>query len=96
MELQADVGDRAGAMSTFHKCAEILDQELQVKPSHATETFAERLLSSDGPEIPPARGDRRARARLAQRARLVGAIENSTRSSSSGTASSTAGLDCWS
>jgi DNA-binding SARP family transcriptional activator/tetratricopeptide (TPR) repeat protein len=72
MELQADAGDRAGAISTFHKCAEILDQELQVKPSQATETFAERLLSSDGPEVPLVRGDRHARARLAQRARLVG------------------------
>jgi DNA-binding SARP family transcriptional activator/tetratricopeptide (TPR) repeat protein len=72
MELQADAGDRAGAISTFHKCAEILDQELQIKPSQATETFAERLLSSDRPEIPPARGKRHTRARLAQRARLVG------------------------
>lgn len=72
MELQADAGDRAGAISTFHKCAEILDQELQVRPSRATETFAERLLSSDDPEIPPVRGDRRGRARLAQRARLMG------------------------
>jgi DNA-binding SARP family transcriptional activator/tetratricopeptide (TPR) repeat protein len=72
MELQADAGDRASAISTFHKCAEILDQELQVKPSRATETFAERLLSSDGPQIPLVRGDRYARARLAQRARLVG------------------------
>jgi DNA-binding SARP family transcriptional activator len=32
MELQADAGDRAGAISTFHKCAEILDHEL---PSQA-------------------------------------------------------------
>jgi DNA-binding SARP family transcriptional activator/tetratricopeptide (TPR) repeat protein len=72
MDLQADAGDRAGAISTFHKCAEILDQELEVKPSEATEAFAERLLSSDGPEIPAMRGDRHARARLAQRARLVG------------------------
>lgn len=45
MELQADAGDRAGAISTYHKCAEILDHELQVKPSQATETLAERLLS---------------------------------------------------
>ena len=72
MELQADAGDRAGAIRTFHKCAEILDHELQVKPSQATETFAERLLSSDGPDMPRARSPRHARTRLAQRAQLVG------------------------
>jgi DNA-binding SARP family transcriptional activator/tetratricopeptide (TPR) repeat protein len=72
MELQADAGDRAGAISTFHKCAEILDHELQVKPSQATQEFAERLLSSDDPDIPPAHISRHARARLVQRARLVG------------------------
>jgi DNA-binding SARP family transcriptional activator/tetratricopeptide (TPR) repeat protein len=72
MELQADAGDRAGAISTFHKCAEILDHELQVKPSQATETLAERLLSADGPDMPHATSPQHARARLAQRARLVG------------------------
>jgi DNA-binding SARP family transcriptional activator len=72
MELQADGGDRAGAITTFHQCAEILDQELQVKPSQATEIFVEQLLSSDGPGISRVRGDRPARGRLAQRAQLVG------------------------
>ncbi len=48
MELEADAGDRAGAIGTFHKCAEILEHELQVRPSEATEILAERLLSSDG------------------------------------------------
>jgi tetratricopeptide (TPR) repeat protein len=72
MELQADAGDRAGAISTFHKCAEILDHELQVKPSQATETLAERLLSFDSTDIPRARGPQHARARPASRARLVG------------------------
>jgi DNA-binding SARP family transcriptional activator/tetratricopeptide (TPR) repeat protein len=72
MELQADAGDRAGAISTYHKCAEILDHELQVKPSQATETLAERLLSSEGPDMPPAGNRRHARERLTPRARLVG------------------------
>jgi DNA-binding SARP family transcriptional activator len=72
MELQADAGDRAGAISTFHKCAEVLDHELQVKPSQATETLAERLLSANGPDMPHATSPQHARARLAQRARLVG------------------------
>ena len=72
MELQVDAGDRAGAISTFHKCYEVLDHELQVKPSEATETLMERLLSSDGSDLAPVRSRRPGRARLAQRARLVG------------------------
>ena len=72
MELQADAGDRAGAISTFHKCAEMLDHELQVKPSQATETLVERLLNFDGPDMSRARSPRHARARFVQRARLVG------------------------
>ena len=72
MEMQADAGDRAGAISTYHKCAEILDHELQLKPSQATETFAERLLHSDGHDRPQAGSPRHPRARLAQRAQLVG------------------------
>ena len=70
--LQADAGDRAGAISTFHKCAQILDHELQVKPSQATEALVERLLNSDGPDLPPSGGPRKARTRPAQSARLVG------------------------
>jgi DNA-binding SARP family transcriptional activator len=72
MELQADAGDRAGAISTFHKCAEMLDRELQVKPSQATETLVERLLSSDAPDLARARNPRLTATRLAQRALLVG------------------------
>ena len=72
IELQADAGDRAGAISTFHKCAQILDHELQVKPSQATEALVERLLNSDGPDLPPSGGPRKARTRPAQSARLVG------------------------
>lgn len=72
MELQADAGDRAGAISTYHKCAEILEHELQVKPSQATETLAERLLSSDSLDVPRTPSPRHARTRLTQRARLVG------------------------
>jgi hypothetical protein len=72
MQLQANAGDRAGAISTFHKCAEILDRELQVKPSQATETLVERLLTSDDPDMFPAGSPPHARTRLAQRSRLVG------------------------
>jgi DNA-binding SARP family transcriptional activator len=72
MELQADAGDRAGAISTYHKCAEILDHELQVKPSQATEILAARLLSSGSPGMARPPSPRHGRTGLAQRARLVG------------------------
>jgi predicted ATPase/DNA-binding SARP family transcriptional activator len=72
MELQADAGDRAGAISTYHKCAEILEHELRVKPSQATEMLAERLLSSDSLDVPRTPSPRHARTRFTQRARLVG------------------------
>jgi DNA-binding SARP family transcriptional activator/tetratricopeptide (TPR) repeat protein len=72
MELQAEAGDRAGAISTFHQCAEILEREIQVKPSQATETLVERLLSSDGPDLPRAHNPRFTGTRLAQRGLLVG------------------------
>jgi predicted ATPase/DNA-binding SARP family transcriptional activator len=72
MELQADAGDRAGAISTYHKCAEILEHELRVKPSQATEMLAERLLSSDSLDVPRTPSLRHARTRFTQRARLVG------------------------
>ncbi len=36
MELQAAAGDRAGAMTTYHRCASVLEQELGIGPSTAT------------------------------------------------------------
>ena len=35
MELQADAGDRAGAVSTYHGCASVLERELGVVPGPA-------------------------------------------------------------
>jgi DNA-binding SARP family transcriptional activator len=90
MELQADAGDRAGAISTFHKCAEMLDRELQVKPSRATETLVEQLLSSDGLDMPRMRTPRDARTRLT--GRRTGAITTGcarSRSATTRTTSST-------
>lgn len=44
MELQAEQGDRAGAVSTYHRCASVLERELQVDPDPATAKLAERLF----------------------------------------------------
>ena len=45
MQLQADLGDRAGAVSTFHHCASVLERELGVLPDPATRQTLQRLLA---------------------------------------------------
>jgi DNA-binding SARP family transcriptional activator len=44
MELQADLGDRAGAISTYHHCASVLERELGVVPDDATRKAFQRLM----------------------------------------------------
>ena len=74
MTLQADLGDRAGAVSTYHHCASVLERELGVVPGRATRQAFQRLMadgtSADAPqpESPPT-----CRARSGQAAaQLVG------------------------
>src|SRR5215467_11143695 len=45
MELQADLGDRAGAVSTYHHCASVLERELGVAPDPATREAFERVMA---------------------------------------------------
>ena len=45
MRLQADLGDRAGAVSTYHHCASVLERELSVIPDPATRQAFERLMA---------------------------------------------------
>ena len=49
MQLQADLGDRAGAVSTFHHCASVLERELGIVPDRATRQVFRRLLVADDP-----------------------------------------------
>jgi DNA-binding SARP family transcriptional activator/tetratricopeptide (TPR) repeat protein len=49
MQLQADLGDRAGAVSTFHHCASVLERELGIAPDRATRQVFRRLLAADAP-----------------------------------------------
>jgi DNA-binding SARP family transcriptional activator len=72
MQLQADAGDRAGAMATFHRCAEVLERELQVAPSPATASLAERLLGFGGSTSPSVNGRQRGPGPPARHAGLVG------------------------
>ncbi len=44
MEIQADLGDRAGAVSTYHHCASVLERELGIVPDEATRRTLQRLI----------------------------------------------------
>ncbi len=48
MSLQHAVGDRAGAMRTYHRCASVLEQELGVTPSPETRAELDELLADHG------------------------------------------------
>ena len=49
MRLQADLGDRAGALSTYHHCASVLDRELGVVPDPATRQALQDLMARVDP-----------------------------------------------
>ena len=49
MLLQADLGDRAGAVSTYHHCASVLERELGVVPGPATRQALQRLMAQVDP-----------------------------------------------
>ncbi|MGF7235534.1 MAG: AAA family ATPase [Frankia sp.] len=53
MELQGDLGDRAGAVTTYHHCASVLERELGVDPDPVTRTSLNRLLARAGPAAAP-------------------------------------------
>ncbi|WP_138998463.1 ATP-binding protein [Rhodococcus zopfii] len=46
MRLQAETGDRAGAASTYHRCASLLERELGVVPTPATRALVEQVLDT--------------------------------------------------
>ena len=56
MQLQADLGDRAGAVTTYHHCASVLERELGVIPDPVTRQAFERLMAradATGARVPP-------------------------------------------
>jgi hypothetical protein len=73
MQLQADLGDRAGAVSTYHHCASVLERELGVVPDPATRQALQRLMAHVDPAgtRPPATGPAVGRSGFAA-AQLVG------------------------
>ncbi|HEY2508987.1 MAG TPA: AAA family ATPase [Streptosporangiaceae bacterium] len=46
MRLQADLGDRAGAVSTYHHCASILERDLGISPGAATQRAFRALIGA--------------------------------------------------
>jgi len=54
MRLQADLGDRAGAVSTYHHCASVLERELGVVPDSPTREAFQHLMAHARPAKGPA------------------------------------------
>jgi DNA-binding SARP family transcriptional activator len=73
MGLQADLGDRAAAVSTYHHCASVLERELGVVPDDATRAAFQRLMTRPRPgppaaHVPPAPGPAAGRTPARERA----------------------------
>ncbi|HEY6494730.1 MAG TPA: AAA family ATPase [Trebonia sp.] len=67
MGLQADLGDRAAAVSTYQHCASLLERELSVVPDDATRTAFQRLMTRPRAGPPTAHGPPPASAGAAAR-----------------------------
>jgi DNA-binding SARP family transcriptional activator/tetratricopeptide (TPR) repeat protein len=72
MSLQAEMGDRAGAISTYHHCASVLERELGVSPDPATRRALERLIGPGAEDPPTPNRPRASTARSTARIPLVG------------------------
>ena len=94
MLFQADLGDRAGAVSTYHHCASVLERELGVVPGPETRQAFQRLMADgadeDPPGVPrpparpaPARSGRAA-AQLVGRSRELGVLQDAWRAAAAG------------
>jgi DNA-binding SARP family transcriptional activator/tetratricopeptide (TPR) repeat protein len=53
MRLQTEAGDRGGAISTYHHCASVLEQQLGVAPDAETRSELERLMGPRAPVASP-------------------------------------------
>jgi DNA-binding SARP family transcriptional activator/tetratricopeptide (TPR) repeat protein len=92
MRLQANLGDRAGALSTYHHCASVLERELGVVPDRATQELLERLmkpaqavLTVAAPKAPASSGRPwAASAQLIGRSRELGLLSESWQTSAAG------------
>jgi len=90
MLVQADLGDRAGAVSTYHHCASVLERDLGVVPGPATQQAFQRLMADAEPaasqpavQPAPARSGRAA-AQLVGRSRELSALQEAWRTAAAG------------
>jgi DNA-binding SARP family transcriptional activator len=91
MLLHADLGDRAGAVSTYHHCASVLERELGVIPDPATRQAFQRLMADTDPVgsgrpglQPDAPRSGLAAARLVGRLRELGQLQDLWRIAAAG------------
>jgi DNA-binding SARP family transcriptional activator/tetratricopeptide (TPR) repeat protein len=91
MRLQAGLGDRAGAVSTYHHCASVLERELGIVPDPQTRQAFESLIADPGPRGTrrPANGTAagrpgRAAARLVGRSQELGQLRELWRAATAG------------
>ena len=91
MLLQADLGDRAGAVSTYHHCASVLERELGLIPDPATRQVFQRLIAhadpagASPPPVQPAAGrSGLASARLVGRSREFSLLQDLWRTAAAG------------
>ena len=91
MLLQADLGDRAGAVSTYHHCASVLERELGVIPDPATRQAFRRLMTDGDPasaRLPDLQPDTPrsgfAAAQLVGRLRELGLLQELWRAAAAG------------
>ena len=91
MRLQGDLGDRAGALSTYHHCASVLERELGVVPDPATRQALQDLMArvdpagAKLPAAPPAVGrSGLAAAELVGRSAELGLLQDLWRNAAAG------------
>ena len=82
MQLQADLGDRAAALATYHRCGAVLERELGVEPDEATQAVLRRLLARTPDR--PAAGPRAAAAPFVGRKRELSVLRDAWQASASG------------
>jgi DNA-binding SARP family transcriptional activator/tetratricopeptide (TPR) repeat protein len=87
MQLQGELGDRAGAVSTYHHCASVLERELGVEPDPATRAVLDRLLarvSTSTTPVPPAVRSGQAATTLVGRVKELGVLHDAWDAASAG------------
>ena len=87
MQLQADLGDRAGAVSTYHHCASVLERELGVVPDSMTREAFQSLMTHARPVAGPQGTTNRsgaAAAKLVGRSAELSLLQDAWRAAAAG------------